>query len=138
MKHFEYVYFNIYNYYYQRNQDLTTLPARLWTMYIVSLSTGGWVLFLQAAFLRLVRHAWFSSQSLGISFAVFVYVSTALIFYNIIIVNNYDEKIYNKYEPSWTNNPNKRSGLLFAIFVAIAPYILLLSLKLFFPGHHLQ
>jgi hypothetical protein len=138
VKHFEYVYFNIYAHYQQRNQDLTTFPARLWTMYIISMSIGGWVLFFQAAFLRLVRHAWFSTQSLGMSFAIFVYMSTALIFYRIFILNNYDEKIYNKYEPRWTNNPNKLNGLLVSILMVVAPYLLLLSLKIFFPGNHLQ
>jgi hypothetical protein len=138
VKHFEYVYFNIYANYQQRSQDLTTQPARLWTMYIISLSIGGWVLFLQAAFLRLVRQAWFSTQSLGMSFAIFVYASTALILYRILIINNYDEKIYNKYEPSWTNNPNKLNGLLLSVLMVIAPYLLLLSLKIFFPGNHLQ
>lgn len=136
MKHLELVYFNIYNYYYQRNQDLTTLSARLQTMYIVSFSAGGWVLFTQALFLRLVRHAWFSSQSMAMSFALFVYLCTALVFYRIFIINNYDEKIYNKYEASWTNNPNKLRGLLCSVFVAIAPYILILSLKFLFPVRH--
>lgn len=136
MKRLEFVYFNIYNYYYQRNQDLTSLPARLKAMYIVSLSAGGWVLFVQAIFLRWIRHAWFASQSLALAFALFVYLSTALIFYRVFIINNYDEKIYTKYEPSWTSNPNKLSGLLCAVFVAITPYILLLSLRLFFSGHH--
>lgn len=136
MKHFEYVYFNIYAYYQQRNQDLTTQPARLWTMYVIALSIGGWILFLQAAFLRLVRHAWFTSQSLAMSFAIFVYVSTALVLYRIFILNNYDEKIYNKYEPSWINKPNKLRGLLYSILLVVAPYLLLLTLKLLFPVSH--
>lgn len=136
MKHFEYLYFNLYNYYYQRNQDLTTLSARLLTMYTVALSTGGWILLAQAIFLRLVRHSWFASQSMAMSFAILVYVCMALVFYRIFIVNNYDEKIYNKYEASWTNNPNKDRELLFSVFVAIAPYLLLLSLKIFVPASH--
>lgn len=136
MKHFEYVYFNIYAYYQQRNQDLTSQPARLWTMYVIALSIGGWVLLLQAAFLRLIRHAWFTSQSLAMSFAIFVYVSTAMILYRIFIINNYDEKIYNKYESSWISNPNKAKGLLFSVLLVIAPYILLLTLKLLFPTRH--
>lgn len=136
MKHLEFVYFNIYNYYQQRNRDLTNFAARLQTMYIVSFSIGGWVLFMQAAFLRMVRGSWFSSPGTSMSFAVMVYLATALIFYRIFIINNYDEKIYNKYEQSGSSNPNKRSSLLLAVLVAVIPYILLLSLKLFFPRQH--
>ena len=136
MKHLEYVYFNIFDYCQQRSNDLTNLSARLQAMCIVSFSTGGWVLFMQAAFLRLVRGAWFSSPSMAMSFAVTVYLATALIFYRIFIINNYDEKIYNKYEQSGNNNPNKRSALIFSFIVAIFPYVLLLSLKLLVPADH--
>jgi hypothetical protein len=136
VKHLEYVYFNIYHYYQQRSQDLTNFSARLQTLYIVSLSAGGWVLLLQAAFLRLVRGSWFSSSFSAMSFAVTVYLCTALIFYRIFIINNYDEKIYHKYEKSGNSDPNKRSGLLLSVIVAIVPYLLLLSLKLLLPRAH--
>jgi hypothetical protein len=136
VKHLEYVYFNIYHYYQQRNQDLTNFAARLQTMYIVSFSIGGWILFMQAAFLRLVRGAWFSSPSTSMLFAVTVYLCTAILLYRIFIINNYDEKIYNKYEKSANNNPNQQRSLLLSVLVAIVPYLLLLSLKLFFPNQH--
>ncbi len=115
---------------------MSGLPARLQAMYIVSFSAGGWILLMQAVFLRLVRRAWFSSPSLAMSFAVSVYVITALLFYYIFIINSYDEKIQQKYEKSWNEDPNKRNNLLFSFFVAVGPYILLLSLRLFFPRNH--
>jgi hypothetical protein len=136
VKHLEFVYFNIYAICQRRNQHLTSLPARLQTMYIISLSAGGWVLLLQAIFLRLVRRAWFSSPSFAMSFAMLVYFSTALLFYRIFIVNNYDEKIYNKYEQLQASNSNKQRALFLSVFVAIVPYLLLLLLKIFFPTQH--
>ena len=136
MKHLEFVYFNIYAYYQQRSRDLTNFSARLQTMYIVSFSIGGWVLCMQAAFLRLVRGSWFSSQSASMSFAVAVYLTTAAILYRIFIINNYDEKIYNKYERSANSTPKNRNSLLLSVVVAVIPYLLLLSLKLFFPRQH--
>jgi hypothetical protein len=136
VKHLEYAYFNIYTYYQQRNQDLTNVSARLQTMYIVSLSAGGWILFMQAAFLRLVRHAWFSSPVISMTFALLVYMCAVLICYRIFIINNYDEKIYDKYEKSGNSSPNKQRNLLLSFIVAIFPYLLLLSLRLFPAGHH--
>ena len=136
MKQLEYVYFNIYNYCQQRSYTLVNLSARLQAMYIVSLSAGGWILLMQAVFLRLVRRAWFSSPSLAMSFAMLVYTGIGLLFYHIFITNSYDEKIFNKYEKSWNSDPNKRNGLLLSVFVTIIPYVLLVFLKLFFPRQH--
>jgi hypothetical protein len=133
VKHLEYVYFNIYNYYQQRSISLTGYAARLQTIFIASLSIGGWVLLFQTVFLRIFRHAWFTSQSLAMTFALSVYLITALLFYQIFIVNNYDEKIVNKYETSWANNPNKQRSFLICALVAAAPYLLLLIVKLLFP-----
>lgn len=133
VKHLEYVYFNVYNYCHQRNQHLTTIPARLQTMYIISMSAGGWVLFAQAIFLRLVRQAWFSSQALAMSFAMLSYLCITFLFYHIFIVNSYDEKIINKYESATTNGTNNRTGLIWSFLAAAAPYLLMVSLKLFFP-----
>ena len=133
MKHLEYVYFNIYNYYYQRSISLSGYAARLQTIFIASLSAGGWVLLVQTVLLRVMRHAWFSSQSLAMGFALSVYLTTALLFYHIFIVKNYDEKIFNKYESAWTNNPNKQRSFLICALVTAAPYLLLLIVKILFP-----
>ncbi|AXY75346.1 hypothetical protein D3H65_15740 [Paraflavitalea soli] len=115
---------------------MTSLSARLQAMYIVSFSAGGWILLIQAVFLRLVRRAWFSTPSLAMSFAVSVYVITAMLFYYIFIINSYDEKICNQYEKSGNNDPNKRNGQFVSFFVAMVPYVLLLSLRVFFPRNH--
>lgn len=133
MKQLEYAYFHIYHFYYQRNQGLTSLPARMQTMYTVSISAGGWVLLLQTIFLRLVRHAWFTSQDAAMIFAIAVYLGAALLCYRIFITRSYDEKIYQKYE---TDRANKPGGLLFAFMMVTAPYILLALFKQFFPAQH--
>ena len=94
------------------------------------------MLFVQALFLRLVRRAWFSSQASAMSFAVLVYLAAALFFYRLLIVNNYDEKMYDKYNPSGTDDPTKQKGLLLAVFLTAVPYLLLAALKLLFPKDH--
>ncbi len=133
VKHLEYVYFNIYNFYQQRSISLTGYAARIQTIFIASLSAGGWVLLFQTVFLRVFRRAWFTSQSLAMTFALSVYLISALLFYQIFIVNNYDEKIVTKYETSWANNPNKQRSFLICALVTAAPYLLLLIVKMLFP-----
>jgi hypothetical protein len=105
-------------------------------MYLICLSAGGWVLLLQAGFLRLVRNAWFSSQEGALLFAITVYMVIGLLFYRIFIVNEYDQKIFDKHSNSWANNPNKKRDLLISVLVAAVPYILLFSLKMIFPRSH--
>lgn len=60
----------------------------------------------------------------------------ALIFHRILIVEERDQRIFNKYAQAWSRNRNKKRDLLFAAFVVILPYILLISLKVFFPRPH--
>lgn len=136
MKHLAYVYCNIYNYCQQRNNSLSSLPARIQAMYIVSLSAGGWVLFMQALFLRLVRRAWFSSHAVAMSSAILIYLCTALLFYRLLIINNYDEKMYNKYESSGISDLDKQRGPFLAAFITVSPYLLLIALKLLFQRQH--
>ncbi|MDF2193748.1 hypothetical protein [Paraflavitalea sp. CAU 1676] len=136
MKRLEYAYFQIYHYYHQRNQALTTMAPRMQTMYVASVSMGGWVLLAQALVLRFVRNAWFSSQEVAMAFAMGVFLGTTMLFHRIFIVNSYDEKIYNKFETAWNNHPNKQKAFAGAILVAAAPYLLMFLLRTFFPVQH--
>ena len=69
-------------------------------------------------------------------FAVSVYLIIGLAFYHIFIINKRDEKILNKFEHLQLNDSNKKRDLLLSMFVAAVPYVLMLSLKLFFPREH--
>jgi hypothetical protein len=104
-------------------------------MYLFSLSAGGWMLFLEAVYLRIYKHSWFSSKPGAILFAAAVYLLTALIFHHIFIVNERDRKIFGKYEEKWDRNPNKKRDLLISVFVIVVPYIFLVSLAKIFPRH---
>ena len=75
MKPIDYLYFNIYNHFYQRSFSTRNFVVRIQAMYLFSLSAGGWILFLEAAYLRTVRH---SSASTTGTF-VFVQMVGALI-----------------------------------------------------------
>jgi hypothetical protein len=102
-------------------------------MYLLSFSTGGWVLFFQAMYLRTIKHSWFTSKDGAMTFALSVYLVTAMIFHRIFIVNEKDQQILSKYESAWNNNPNKKRDLLISIIIITVPYALLASMSLVFP-----
>jgi hypothetical protein len=135
MKTIEYWYFTIYNHFYQRSYHSRDFFARIQAMYLFSFSAGGWILFLEAAYLRILKHAWFSSKQGAIFFAASVYFLTAIFFYHIFIVNERDRKIFGKYEEKWDRNPKKKRDLLIAVLLIVIPYAMLVSLSIFFPRH---
>jgi hypothetical protein len=81
--------------------------ARIQAMYLFSLSVGGWMLLMETAYLRMIRHSWFTSKPIATIFST-VYLLTAFIFNHIFIVNERDRKIFGKYEEEWDRNPNKK------------------------------
>ena len=135
MKPIEYLYFNIYNHFYQRSYSLQDFNARIQAMYLFSLTVGGWILIGEAVYLRIFRHSWFTTKAGSSIFAASVYMLTALVFNYIFIVNESDRKIYGKYEEQWGRNPRKRRDLILSMIVIVVPYLLLGSLAVFFPRH---
>jgi hypothetical protein len=133
MKPIEYLYFNIYNHFYQRSVHPQDFYARIQAMYLFSFSAGGWILFLEAVYLRLIRHSWFSSKPGATIFAATVYILTALVLKHIFIDNERDRRIFEKYESGWDRNQKKKRDLLISVFVIVAPYLFLISLAKFFP-----
>src|SRR3979409_1717107 len=105
MKPIEYLYFNIYNHFYQRTYYAQDFYARIQAMYLFSFFAGGWILFLEAIYLRLIRHSWFSSKPGATVFAAAVYLLMALLINHIFIVKERDRKIFGKYEEKWDRNP---------------------------------
>ena len=102
-------------------------------MYLLALSAGGWLLFLQMLFLRFVKNVWFSSHSAALFFALTVYTAITFLFYRIFIVKERDQTIYNRYANAWNENPNKKRDLMLASLVAAAPYLLMFSMRIFLP-----
>jgi hypothetical protein len=102
-------------------------------MYLVSLSAGGYILFLQAIYLRMIKQSWFTTKSGAMLFAISVYLLSVLVFHRILILEERDQKIYSKYESSWDRNRNKTRDLLLSAFIIIVPYALLTWLSVFYP-----
>lgn len=133
MKKFEYVYFTIYHHYSKKSYFPDSATVRLKSMYLLCFSVGGWILFLQALFLRLVKNAWFVSQSTAMFYSLSIFGAITFLFYRVFIINGHDQKIFDKYVNSWPDNPNKKRDLLVAsLFIAI-PFISMIALRVFLP-----
>jgi hypothetical protein len=133
VKRLEYVYFTIYNYCGHQSYFPDSLSVRMKCMYLLALSAGGWVLFLQQLFLRFVRLEWFASHEGAMINALAVYAGITFIFYRVFIQEEKDQKIFDKYVSRWNNNPNKKRDLFLASLIAATPYISMVFMKLFLP-----
>jgi len=100
-------------------------------MYLLSISAGGWLLFIQSIFFRFVRNGWFSSHTAAMFNALTIYGAITLLFHRIFIVEERDQKIFDKYINKWQNNPHKKRDLFITSFVAAVPYLSMLCIKLF-------
>src|SRR5689334_17060945 len=123
VKKIEYVYFNIYQYYNSNSSLANAFAVRLKCMYLLSLSAGGWILFLQSVFIRFIRHGWYSSQGVAMLGALSIYTFITYLFYHIFIVEGRDQVIFDRYINKWENNPNKKRDLIITSFIAAAPYL---------------
>jgi hypothetical protein len=66
--------------------------------------------------------------------ALAIYTVITVLFYRIFIVEGRDQKIFDKYITAWHDNPNKKRDLVITSFVAAAPYLSMLCIRLFV--HH--
>ncbi len=135
MKHIDYLYFNIYNYFYRVSQYRQNFNARIQAMYLFSLGSGGWLLFLQSLYLHGIKHTRFSSRAQSAFFAVSLYILTASLFNYIYIVKDRDQKIFGKYEELSNENPKGRLHFIISIGILIIPYLGLMAFAIFFPRH---
>ena len=100
-------------------------------MYLLSISAGGWILFMQSLFFRFIRNGWFSSHVVAMINALTVYTTITVLFHRIFIVEERDQKIFDKYISKWNDNPNKKRDLFITSFIAAVPYLSMLCIKLF-------
>ena len=131
MKKFEYVYFNIYQYYSSTSSISNSFAVRLKCMYLLSLSAAGWILFLQSLFFRFIRHGWFTNQAVGMFNALTIYTAITILFYRTFIMEGRDQIIFDRYINKWESNPNKKRDLFITSFIAAAPYLSMLAMRVF-------
>ena len=135
MKHVDYLYFNIYNYFYRLSMGRSSINPRMQAMYLFSLGSGGWLLLLESLYLHLLKHSRFVSPAQSTVFAGSIYMLTALFFHYIFIVRDRDLKIFDRYEPSVDRNPRRKLHFVFSIGVLLLPYAILAALAICFPRH---
>ena len=135
MKHIDYLYFNIYNYFYRISQYRQTSNPRIQAMYLFSLGTGGWLLLLESLYLHGIKHTRFSSKGESAIFAFSLYMLTTFLFHYIFIVRDRDQKIFGKYEKFANRNPKRKWHLLVSAIVLVIPYLAMAGMAIFSPRH---
>jgi hypothetical protein len=135
MKHVDYLYFNIYNYFYRASQERPTANPRLQTMYLFSIGSGGWLLLLESIYLHFIKHTRFVSPAQSMIFATSINTLTAFFFHYIFIVRDRDLRIFGRYEEVFLQNPKKKLHFILSLGVLAMPYLVLSSFAIIFPRH---
>ena len=136
LKHIDYLYFNIYNYFYRLSHYRPSLNFRTQAMFLFSLGSGGWLLLIESVYLKFIKHIRFSSPMQSMVFASSIYFLTAALFHYIFIVKDRDQKIFWKYEGLAEQHPKQKKHLLISLFVLALPYLILASFAIIFPRPH--
>ena len=136
MKHIDYLYFNIYNYFYRLSHSRPILNFRTQAMFLFSLGSGGWLLLMESVYLKFIKHTRFSSPMQSMVFASSIYFLTAAMFHYIFIVKDRDQKIFYRYEGVADQNPKQKRHLWISFFVLALPYLVLASFAIIFPRPH--
>jgi len=135
INHVDYLYFNVYNYFYKISQYRHSFNPRMQTVYLFSLGSGGWLLLLESIYLHTIKHARFSSRGESCFFALSIYLLTALLFHYIFIFKDRDQKIFGKYEALSSRNPKRHRHLIVSMSVLFIPYMALIAMAFIFPRH---
>ncbi|HMH22001.1 MAG TPA: hypothetical protein VK563_09500 [Puia sp.] len=135
MKHIDYLYFNVYNFFYSKSQHRQSFNPRIQAMYLVAFGTGGWLLLLESLYLHAIKHTRFASRGESTIFAASIYMLTTLLFNYIFITRDRDQKILGKYEKLTGQNPKKKLHLIVSVSILFLPYAALLFFAVFFPRH---
>jgi hypothetical protein len=104
-------------------------------MYLFSLGSGGWILLFESFYLHFVKHNRFNSRPQSVLFALVIYGLTAMLFHYIFIVKDRDQKIVDKFEQRFSENPPRKWHLIVSLGVLILPYLVLMGFALCLPRH---
>jgi hypothetical protein len=135
MKHVDYLYFNIYNYFYRLSQNRSSVNPRMQAMYLFSLGSGGWLLLMESLYLHLIKHSRFVSPAQSTVFAASIYMLTAFFFHYIFIVRDRDIRIFGRYEQLFEENPRRKLHFVLSMGTLMLPYMVLATLAIVFPRH---
>jgi len=135
MKHIDYLYFNIYDYFHRLSSYRQNFNARIQAVYLFSLGLGGWLLLLQTSYLHFIKHNRFSSRGESAIFAFSIYMLTAAMSNYIFIIKHRDLKILDKYEEIADQNPRRRRHFVISLSILIIPYLILLASAVIFPRY---
>ena len=135
MKHVDYLYFNIYNYFYKLSLYRQSINPRIQTMYLFALGSGGWLLLLESVYLHFIRHSRFTTRGESTLFAGAIYMLTAVLSNYIFVIKDRDLKIFGKYEELSNQHPKRNWHLVASLCILLLPYAALVCFAIFVPRH---
>lgn len=133
IKHIDYLYFNIYNYFHRSSQYRQILNPRIQALYIFSLGSGGWLLLVESLYLHLFKHHRFASRMESTIFAGTIYMLTAAFFHYIFIIKDRDLEIVDKYQALTGGHPKRKWHLILSLSILLLPYVLMICSAIVFP-----
>lgn len=131
MKHIDYLYFNIYSYFYRSGPERLNHHARIQAMYFFALGSGGWLLLLESLYLHQLRHCWFTSKVTSGLFAISLYLLTAILSNYIFIVRDRDLKIFGRYDDQTMARSKRKLHFFLSVAILVVPYVLMLSFAIY-------
>lgn len=63
--------------------------------------------------------------------ALTIYTAITILFYRTFIMEGRDQIIFDRYINKWESNPNKKRDLFITSFIAAAPYLSMLAMRVF-------
>jgi len=60
-----------------------------------------------------------------------IYTAITILFYRTFIMEGRDQIIFDRYINKWESNPNKKRDLFITSFIAAAPYLSMLAMRVF-------
>ena len=133
MKQVDYLYFNIYRYFYKISQARQSFNPRIQALYLFTLGSGGWFLLLEAIYVRLIRGTRFSSHGESFIFSMTIYLVSLVLANYIYISKERDLKIFEEYGAS--EAPVRKQHQFFSFSILLLPYLLIAVFGMVFSRH---
>lgn len=121
----EYLFFNIYNWYYEMSLYRPQVKAGPLTILMLSACNIGWIVLLFSVTVQEIMHRQFNTKTLGyIAFGIMIFFQYV---FNRIFIDNFRYlDIYNKYKDYSKSNPHKKRDTFVSFSIIFLPYFLII------------
>lgn len=124
-KRIEYLFFNIYNWYYQMSLYRPAIKPGPQTIFLLSLSAGCWIFLPYFLCDRLILH--FALPEKIMVPIMFIICVLLYVWFSSLFIDNYKYlEIYNKYKVNAENTVKRKRDRLISFILVILPFLLLI------------